>query len=78
MRSETDVFAELAALCQSEGYVHALAFLCFRDTTVLTTGTVGLYQVTIRIPSATPPGPVSVQASSGGVRTVDGVLIFAR
>src|ERR1017187_4153412 len=34
MKSEAEVFAELAALCQSEGYVHALAFLCFRDNIV--------------------------------------------
>jgi len=31
MRSEREVFADLAALCTSPGYVHALAFLAFRD-----------------------------------------------
>jgi hypothetical protein len=34
MRSEADVFADLAVLCRSEGYVHALACLCFRDNVV--------------------------------------------
>jgi len=31
LRSESEVFADLAALCTSPGYVHALAFLAFRD-----------------------------------------------
>lgn len=31
VRSERKVFADLAALCTSPGYVHALAFLAFRD-----------------------------------------------
>lgn len=31
MRSEREVFADLAALCTSPGYVHALAVLSFRD-----------------------------------------------
>lgn len=31
IRSERQVFADLAALCTSPGYVHALAFLAFRD-----------------------------------------------
>jgi hypothetical protein len=34
MRSEADVFSDLAALCRSDGYVHALAYLCFRDSIV--------------------------------------------
>ena len=34
MRSEADAFFDLAALCRSEGYVHALAYLCFRDNIV--------------------------------------------
>ena len=34
MRSEQQVFDDLAALCVSKGYVHALASICFRDTTV--------------------------------------------
>jgi len=34
MRSEAEVFADLSALCRSEGYVHALAYLCFRNNIV--------------------------------------------
>jgi hypothetical protein len=34
MRAEQEIFDELAALCVSPGYVHALAMLCFRDTVV--------------------------------------------
>ena len=34
MRSEQDIFDDLAALCVSRGYVHALASICFRDTIV--------------------------------------------
>jgi hypothetical protein len=34
MRSEQEIFDELAALCISEGYLHALAAICFRDTVV--------------------------------------------
>jgi uncharacterized protein (TIGR03437 family) len=45
-------------------------------STVLTTGWAGLYQVTVRIPQAAPAGPVALQASLGGVRTADGVMIF--
>ena len=33
-RSEQEIFDELAKLCTSPGYVHAAAFLCFRDNTV--------------------------------------------
>src|SRR4029078_10450289 len=38
MRSEAEVFSDLAALCRSEGYVHALAYLCFRDNIVRYSG----------------------------------------
>jgi len=31
VRSEEDIFADLLGLCGSQGYVHALAILCFRD-----------------------------------------------
>src|SRR5260370_38422601 len=31
MRSEQTIFDELATLCSSPGYVHAIAYLCFRD-----------------------------------------------
>jgi hypothetical protein len=38
MRSEADVLSDLAAICRSDGYVHALAYLCFRDSVVRYTG----------------------------------------
>ncbi len=34
MRSEQTIFDELATLCSSPGYLHAIAFLCFRDNMV--------------------------------------------
>jgi hypothetical protein len=34
MRKEQEIFDELASLCTSQGYVHALALLCFRDNIV--------------------------------------------
>lgn len=34
MRQEQEIFDELAALCVSPGYVHAIANLCFRDNFV--------------------------------------------
>lgn len=34
MRSEQAIFDDLAAVCASSGYAHALAFLCFRDNLV--------------------------------------------
>jgi hypothetical protein len=33
-RTEQEIFDELAALCASQGYAHAIAFLCFRDNIV--------------------------------------------
>lgn len=33
-RKESEVFSDLAELCTSPGYVHAIAYLCFRDNTV--------------------------------------------
>jgi len=39
MRTEAEVFGELAGLCQSSGYIHALAYLCFRDNIVRYSGT---------------------------------------
>ncbi|SIT75009.1 SEC-C metal-binding domain-containing protein [Pontibacter indicus] len=33
-RKESEVFSDLAKLCASPGYVHAIAYLCFRDNTV--------------------------------------------
>jgi hypothetical protein len=38
MRKEREVFADLSALCRSAGYIHALAFLCFRDNMVRYSG----------------------------------------
>ncbi len=34
MRTEQEVFADLSLLCRSPGYVHAIAYLCFRDNMV--------------------------------------------
>jgi uncharacterized protein (TIGR03437 family) len=45
-------------------------------STVLTPGSVGLYQVTIQIPDTAPAGVVVVQASVGGVMSTDGALLF--
>jgi len=38
MRSEADVFSDLKVLCRSDGSVHALAYLCFRDSIVRYSG----------------------------------------
>lgn len=38
MRSEQAIFDELAQLCVSQGYVHAIAYLCFRDNIILYSG----------------------------------------
>lgn len=34
MRSEQTIFDDLAKLCASPGYVHAIAYLCFRDNMI--------------------------------------------
>ena len=34
MRSEQAVFDDLASLCASPGYIHALAYFCFRDNAI--------------------------------------------
>ena len=34
MRSEQEIFDDLAVLCSSQGFIHAVAFICFRDTIV--------------------------------------------
>ncbi|HYC42987.1 MAG TPA: SEC-C metal-binding domain-containing protein [Noviherbaspirillum sp.] len=34
VRAENEIFAELTALCQEPGYVHAIAYFCYRDNTV--------------------------------------------
>jgi uncharacterized protein (TIGR03437 family) len=45
-------------------------------SSVLTTGTAGLYQITIQLPVSVPTGTVAVQASIGGVQTQAGVTLF--
>lgn len=35
IRLEADVFSELGLLCTSPGYIHAIAFFCLRDNSVL-------------------------------------------
>ena len=37
-RPEQEVFDDLAALCISPGYLHAIAFLCYRDSLVRYSG----------------------------------------
>lgn len=38
MRSEDSIFDELAKVCSSPGYIHAIAYLCFRDNIIRYTG----------------------------------------
>lgn len=38
MRSESEIFAELADLCLSPGYLHAIAYFCFRDNMISFSG----------------------------------------
>ena len=45
-------------------------------SSVLTTGTAGLYQVTVELPANVPTGSVLVQASIGGASTPSGVTLF--
>ncbi len=45
-------------------------------STVLTSGSAGLYQVTIKIPAAPPAGVVVVQASVGDAISTEGALLF--
>ena len=33
-RSEAEVFSDLESLCHSDGYLHTIAYFCFRDNTV--------------------------------------------
>jgi uncharacterized protein (TIGR03437 family) len=46
-------------------------------SSVLTTGTVGLYQITIQLPANVATGTPAVQASIGGLQTQSGVTLFA-
>ena len=34
VREESEIFSELEELCKSDGYIHAIAYFCFRDNTV--------------------------------------------
>ena len=34
VREESEFFSELAQVCSSPGYVHAIAYFCFRDNTI--------------------------------------------
>jgi uncharacterized protein (TIGR03437 family) len=43
---------------------------------VLTTGTAGLYQITVQLPANVPTGTVPVQASIGGTSTPAGTMLF--
>jgi len=45
-------------------------------SSVLPTGTAGLYQITIQLPASVPTGTVALQASIGGVQTPPGVTLF--
>ncbi|WP_455230851.1 hypothetical protein [Geopseudomonas aromaticivorans] len=38
IRSEQEVFSELATLCRRSGYIHAVAQLCFRDNVIIYNG----------------------------------------
>jgi uncharacterized protein (TIGR03437 family) len=42
----------------------------------LTTGSAGLYQITIQLPANVPTGTVAVQTSIGGTQTQAGVTLF--
>jgi uncharacterized protein (TIGR03437 family) len=43
---------------------------------VMTTGTAGLYQLTVQLPASLPAGTLAVQASVGGVQTPTGVMLY--
>ena len=34
-RTEQEIFADLGVLCIQPGFIHALAYLCFRDNMIL-------------------------------------------
>lgn len=38
IRAEQEIFDELAGLCASPGYAHAVAYLCFRDNMIRYSG----------------------------------------
>ena len=37
-KSEANIFKELEELCTSSGYIHAIAYLCFRDNMLIMSG----------------------------------------
>lgn len=41
-RTEAQVFLELATLCASPGYIHAIAYFCFRDNLIKYSGQLGV------------------------------------
>lgn len=41
-RTERETFSELETLCASPGYIHAVAYLCFRDNLIKYTGQLGV------------------------------------
>jgi uncharacterized protein (TIGR03437 family) len=45
-------------------------------SSVLATGTAGLYQVTIQLPANVPTGAVAVKTSIGGAQTQSGATLF--
>jgi hypothetical protein len=38
IRTESEIFSELESLCSSTGFIHVIAFFCFKDTFIHTTG----------------------------------------
>jgi uncharacterized protein (TIGR03437 family) len=45
-------------------------------SSVMTSGTAGLYQITVQLPSNVPTGTPAVQVSIGGVQTQSGVTLL--
>ncbi|HJZ99405.1 MAG TPA: IPT/TIG domain-containing protein, partial [Candidatus Solibacter sp.] len=45
---------------------------------VLTTGTAGLYQITVQLPAGLPSGALEVQATVGGVKSPSGVTLVVQ
>jgi hypothetical protein len=38
IRTESEIFSELESLCSSTGFIHVIAFFCFKDIFIHTTG----------------------------------------
>jgi uncharacterized protein (TIGR03437 family) len=45
---------------------------------VLTTGTAGLYQITVQLPAGLPSGALEVRAAVGGVKSPSGVTLVVQ